>query len=179
MNSVKNKHYKMTTTLLIIYLIMLAWIILFKMQFSIQDLYQFTSFRSVNLVPFAGTAVYDGVIDISEIFYNILIFVPFGIYISILKPDWHFMKKMFPMAGVSLLFEVLQYIFVIGSSDITDFLGNTFGGIVGIAVYILFYKIFKTKTIKALNILAILGTMSIFILGLLLVFGVIRYGNFS
>lgn len=169
----------MTVILLVIYLIVLAWIILFKMQFSIKDLYHFTGFRSVNLIPFAGTAVYDGVIDIGEISYNVLIFTPFGIYISVLKPDWHFIKKLVPIAGVSLLFEVLQYIFVIGSNDITDFLGNTFGGIIGIGVYILFRKIFKTKAIKALNVLAILGTVAILILGLLLMFDVISYGNFS
>lgn len=175
----KSKQHKMTTLLLILYLIILAWIILFKMQFSVEALYQFTGFRSVNLVPFEGTAVYDGILDIGEITYNVLIFIPFGIYISMLKPNWHFLQKILPIAGVSLLFEVLQYIFVIGSSDITDFLGNTLGGIIGIGVYLFFRKIFKSKAMKALNILAILGTLAIFIFGLLLMFGIIQYGSFS
>src|SRR5690625_5812165 len=107
----------MTTLLLILYLIILAWIILFKMQFSIEALYQFTGFRSVNLVPFEGTAVYDGILDIGEITYNVLIFIPFGIYISMLQPNCHFLQKIIHIAVVSLLFEVFKYIFIIGSWD--------------------------------------------------------------
>ncbi|MDM5329870.1 VanZ family protein [Neobacillus sp. CF12] len=91
-------------------------------------------------------------------------FIPFGIYISMLKPNWSFLKKIVPIAGVSLLFEVLQFIL----------LGNTLGGIIGVGVYIVFCKLFSTKANKILNVLASIGTICIFALVLLLIIDVLR-----
>lgn len=179
MHTSKSRQYRITVGLLTVYLLAITWIILFKMQFSIHDLRQITNFRSINLVPFAGTAVYNNQLHYTEIFYNILIFVPFGIYISILKPSWSFTKKITPIAGISLLFEVLQYIFIIGGSDITDFLGNTLGGVIGITIYYSCQKIFKNKATKSLIFLAIIGTLAIFVLGLLIMLDVISYEIFT
>lgn len=179
MHPKNSKHHKITILLFVIYLIVLTWIVLFKMQFSIENLVEFTGFRSINLVPFEGTAVYDGILDVQEISYNVLIFVPFGIYISLLRPNWKFIKKVAPIAGVSLFFEVSQFIFSIGSADITDFLGNTLGGIIGIGIYFLFQKLFKRKAQKILNIIALIGTLAVFVFGLLLMFGFIQYGNYT
>ncbi|MFX3636377.1 MAG: VanZ family protein [Candidatus Pristimantibacillus sp.] len=146
-----------TMSLLVIYLLVLTWIILFKMTFTFQQL---PDFRNINLIPFAGSAIVNDLIDFEEIIDNILIFVPFGIYMSILKPNSTFLKRIAPIASVSLLFEVFQFIFAIGATDITDFIGNTFGGIIGIGIHFILYKILKTetKTNKTLNILASIGT---------------------
>ena len=92
-----------------------------------------------------------------------------------LKPNWSFLKKIVAIAGVSLLFEVLQFIFAIGGSDITDLMGNTLGGIIGVGVYIVFCKLFSTKANKILNVLASIGTICIFALVLLLICGFIIY----
>lgn len=77
-----------------------------------------------------------------------------------------------------MLFEVLQFIFAIGGSDITDLLGNTLGGMIGSGVYVVFRKLFRTKVNKILNSLASIGTLGILALALLLIVGVIRYGNY-
>lgn len=175
----KSRQHKITVGLLVIYLFAMTWIILFKMQFSLTSLLQVTNFRSINLVPFAGTAVYDNQLHFPEIFYNILIFVPFGIYISILKPYWPFLLKLAPIAAVSLLFETLQYIFIIGGSDITDFLANTSGGVLGILIFLIFKKLFKNKATKLLILLAILGTVAVFVLGILIMLGVVNYEIFT
>lgn len=176
MEKSKNNQNKITTGLLAIYLFVLTWIILFKMQFSFQDL---PDFRRINLIPFAGSVIKNDQIDIGEIIYNVLAFIPFGIYISMLKPSWSFLKKIAVIAGVSLLFEVLQFIFTIGGSDITDLIGNTLGGIIGVGVYIVFCKLFSTKANKILNVLASIGTICIVALLLLLIYlrisGVIIY----
>ncbi|WHZ58648.1 VanZ family protein [Metabacillus hrfriensis] len=158
--------------MLAVYLFVLTWIILVKMQFSFQDL---PDFRGINLIPFAGSASVNNQIDFNEIIFNVLAFIPFGIYISMLKPNWSFLKKIAVIAGVSLLFEVLQFIFAIGGSDITDLMGNTLGGIIGVGVYIVFCKLFSTKANKILNVLASIGTICIFALFLLLIIGVITY----
>ncbi|WP_203248550.1 VanZ family protein [Sporosarcina beigongshangi] len=179
MEKSENNQNKITAGLLVVYLFVLTWIILFKMQFSFQDLRHFTDFRGINLIPFAGSVIKNNQIDIGEIIYNVLAFIPFGIYISMLKPRWSFLKKIVLIAGVSLLFEVLQFIFAIGGSDITDLMGNALGGIIGVGVYIVFCKLFRKKANKILNALASIGTICIFALVLLLMIGVIRYGNYG
>ena len=175
----KNNQNKITAGLLAVYLFVLAWIILFKMQFSIQDLHHFTNFRELNLIPFAGSVNKNGQIDVGEIFYNVLAFMPFGIYISMLKPSWSFLKKIVQIAGVSLLFEVLQFSFAIGASDITDLIGNTLGGMIGVGVYIVFCKLFRTKANIILTTLALIGTICVFAFVFLLIIGVIRFGNYG
>jgi len=157
---------KITKILFIVYLLVLIWIILFKMSFSIQDL---PRFRGINLIPFKGTAIVNNTLDYSEILNNILIFVPFGLYLSMLKPHETFLKKITPIAIVSLLFESIQYIFAIGGTDITDFIGNTLGGIIGITIYFIARNFFKKQTIKIINILATIGTFGILALLLILI----------
>lgn len=176
MEKSKNNQKKITACLLAVYLFTLTWIIVFKMQFSFQGL---PDFREINLIPFAGSANVNNQIEFNEIIYNVLAFIPFGIYISMLKSNWSFLKRITVIAGVSLLFEGLQFIFAIGASDITDFMGNTLGGIIGVGVYIVFCKLFSTKATKILNVLASIGTICIVALLLLLIYlrisGVIIY----
>lgn len=162
MKNRESKQGRMTTCLFLVYLIALTWIILFKMEFSIGEL---DKFRGINLIPFRGSVIVNNKIDFSEIYNNVLVFVPFGLYISMLKSNWSFLKKVLPIAGVSLLYEILQFILAIGASDITDFIGNTLGGIIGIGIYFVIRKIFKTEnqTNKALNIIALIATICIVI----------------
>ncbi|MFP7736170.1 VanZ family protein [Priestia aryabhattai] len=172
MEKLKNNQNKITAGLFAVYLFALIWIIVFKMQFSFQGL---PDFRKINLIPFAGSANVNNQIDFNEIIYNVFAFIPFGIYISMLKLSWSFLKKIAVIAGVSLLFEVLQFIFAIGASDITDFMGNTLGGIIGVGVYIVFCKLFSTKANKILNISTSIGVIFLVALVLLLLSGVIRF----
>lgn len=156
----------MTWILLAVYLLVMTWIILFKMSTSFQEL---PNLRNINLIPFNGSVIANNQIDLTEIRDNILIFIPFGVYLSMLKPNWSFYKKVVPIAATSLLFELLQFTFAIGATDITDFIGNTSGGIVGIGIYLALCRILKTKTNKILNILASIGTFCVVALLILLI----------
>jgi len=168
MENKETKQWLLTTCLLVVYLLILTWIIIFKMQFSIQGL---DHLRNINLIPFHESVIVNNRIEFSEIYYNILVFVPFGLYVSMLKSNWSFLKKVAPIASVSLLYEVVQFIFAVGASDLTDLIGNTLGGIIGIAIYIVFRRSLKTdfKTNKILNIIALIGTICVAILLALLV----------
>ena len=84
----------------------------------------------------------------------------FGIYVSMLKPDGGFWKKVLPIFCVSLFYEVMQYVLAIGGSDITDLIGNTLGGVVGIGVFAVLYRLFGRKVIKVLNVLALIGPVA-------------------
>lgn len=136
-----------------IYMILLTWLILFKFAINIYDL---DHIRNINIIPFRESMIVNGKLELSEIIYNILVFVPLGVYISIFKQNWSFIKKVMPSFCLSLLFEILQFTFAIGASDITDIIGNTLGGIIGIAVCFLFKKILKEKYIRIVNIIGII-----------------------
>ncbi|GAA0864741.1 VanZ family protein [Paraclostridium tenue] len=161
MEQVKNnKQKKLTIGLFIVYFLVLTWIILFKMNFSFEDL---VSPRSINLIPFGDSTIVNDRIDIKEIIYNMIVFIPFGIYVCMITDKWSVLKKILSIAGVSLSYEVLQFIFAIGAFDITDLIGNTFGGVVGIAIYYFISKLFKSnqKMNKVLNIIALILTILI------------------
>ena len=151
-----NKQYNLTRILFAVYTLILAWILLFKMSFSIDELYKN---RSINIIPFMGSVIVNGKIDTSEIINNIIVFIPVGIYVCMLKKDWSILKKISVGFFISLGIEVLQFVLAIGATDITDLIGNTFGGIIGIGVFYLFSKVFKNKTNKIINILASIATI--------------------
>ncbi len=164
-----NNLKKLTMGLFVIYFIILTWVILFKMELDI-SLLQKMNFRSVNLIPFSASLEINGKIDVSEIILNIIAFIPFGIYFSIMNSRWKFIQKTILFFGVSLFYEVMQYILAIGGSDITDLITNTLGGITGLGIYFLCSKLLGKNTIKVLNILATVGTVCMVgVLGLLTV----------
>jgi len=152
----KEKKNTLTIVLFMIYVLALIWIILLKLQFSFAEL---DRVRSINLIPLQGSVIINGIVSLNEIFDNIIVFIPFGIYINMLKNKWSFIQKVLPIISVSLTFEVLQFIFAIGRTDITDLLGNTLGGIIGIFIYAVLLKIFKNKTIKIINTVALISTV--------------------
>ena len=160
---------KLTIALLVIYLIVLSWIILFKLQFDIR-LLQDTRLRSINFIPFAGSLIVNGKVELSEIILNIIVFIPFGVYMSMIFQNWGFFRKIVPIFTVSLLYEMMQYLFAIGASDITDLIGNTLGGVIGVAIYHILQRLLGKRTIKIVNILAAIGTILIILfLGLLII----------
>lgn len=152
------KQYNLTMILFTIYFFLLIWILLFKMSFSFDELY---GRRSINIIPFLGTAMVNGKLHTSEIINNILIFIPVGIYTCMLKQDWSITKKISVAFFISLAVEVLQFVLAIGATDITDLIGNTIGGVIGIGVFYLFTRLFKNKTINILNILASISTVGL------------------
>ena len=149
--------------LFLIYFVVIIWVIIFKMSFSIHEL---TQLRSINLIPYGDSAIVNQQVDFSEIYMNILAFVPFGIYLAMLKPNSAIVKLVAIVGFTSLSIEVIQYLFAIGASDITDLIGNTFGGLLGILFDRVSVKTLKSrqKTNKIFNILATIATASFLIL---------------
>lgn len=160
---------KKTTILLFsIYLLIITWIILFKAATSLKQL---PHIRNINLIPLAGSVIVNNKIYWDEIINNAVIFIPVGIYISMLKTTWSIPRKILPILCLSLLYETLQFIFAIGATDITDVISNTLGGSIGIGIYFIFRKLFKTeqRTNRVINTLASICTMLIIILLFILI----------
>ena len=158
MNVWRNHQKIIAASLLGIYLLVLTWIILFKMSVSLEEI---PNFRGMNFIPFEGTTIVNNQLDVSEIINNVLIFIPLGIYISLLQPTWSFLKRIAPIVATSLLFEIIQYSFAIGGMDITDLIGNTLGGTLGIFLYVVIFKLFSTKANPILLISGMIGTIGV------------------
>ena len=162
----KNKKLNLTYIVFGIYLVYLCWAILLKLGTSFDSI---PHLRNINLIPFRGS-VTTSRWGIRELAYNVLSFLPFGLYISIIKNKWSFFKKVLVAFLLSLSFEIIQYVFAIGASDITDIMNNTFGAIIGILVYAILNKIFKSKEIIILNILGLIAEICFTLLILLITF---------
>ena len=142
----------------VLYFFLLTWIIVFKFRLDITTL---RYLRSINLIPFKEN-------ELKEIFINIFLFIPYGMYLRELSS-----KKSLTVAMVvltSFLFELLQYILHIGISDITDIMMNTLGGIIGILFISILEK--KIESSKILDnsikyLLSIIPFLMIFLLFLL------------
>ncbi len=103
---------------------------------------QRTLFRSVNLIPFYSITEYitSNSMNIkrfafSNVVGNIVIFIPLGVYLSLLKKNKRTITNLLIIFIVSLFVEIIQGILGIGISDIDDVILNSLGGWIGILGY--------------------------------------------
>lgn len=73
----------------------------------------------------------------SNLFGNILIFLPFGFFISMAGKTRGFFKTLFYSLALSLCVEVLQLVTRVGSFDVDDILLNTVGGVLGYIIFVI------------------------------------------
>ena len=66
---------------------------------------------------------------------NILIFVPYGFFISMASKSRGFFKTLFFSMGLSLCVEIAQLFTRVGSFDVDDILLNTIGGVIGYIIF--------------------------------------------
>ena len=133
------------------YFILLIWLALFKFATNLLEL---PSMRGVNLIPFYYSQETNT--HLKEVLYNIIVFIPLGVYVQIFKEDWKKATKFLVIFLTSFLFEVVQFTLAIGASDVTDLIGNTLGGIVGILFCIIIKKFAPKKFISIINVSGLL-----------------------
>lgn len=109
--------------------------------------------QSVNFIPF-----FDWNVDrsglIRDIILNIILFFPFGFLLQMLnKKNKLSLLQIFIPFVASISIEILQYIFSVGVTDITDVICNTLGTVFGAISYLMFNIIFKKNKVKANRIL--------------------------
>lgn len=144
----KNKASKIIFAL---YCLILIWFVMFKGSISSGNINLLSGSRSINIIPFYY-ADETGVIHAREVMLNILVFVPFGVYMRLLGANLK--NSILYTLCCSVFFEVCQFILGLGASDITDIISNTLGGIIGVLVYCAAQKLFKAGTHKVINIVA-------------------------
>lgn len=108
-----------------VYLVLLVWTVLWKLNapwIGVDTM--------VKVVPFAATSE-AGPSAPLEVVVNLLLFVPFGLYLGLLTPTRRWWTAGGLVAGASLALEVSQYALGVGRSDTTDLIVNTVGGLTG------------------------------------------------
>jgi glycopeptide antibiotics resistance protein len=109
-----------------------------------------------------------------EIIYNCAVFIPFGLLLSVNFKRAGFWRKLAYVFVFSLAAETAQFVFAIGTSDITDPITNTFGGFLGIMLYDLCSK--RVKNEKLDRFIVVAGTvMLVSFIALRVLFFNIRY----
>ncbi len=128
----------------------MAKILLFK-NFSPMEVFNSDRdmFRTFNLIPFKSIKhYYSGsfaiIIAHINVFGNILIFIPFGIYLQLYLKDKSILKSFVITLISSVIIEVVQFAFGIGIADIDDVILNTVGGLIGILIYKILVLVFKS-----------------------------------
>ncbi len=144
--------------------------------FSVVDLH---AARRVNLIPFQTITEYlNGtklMLALNNVLGNIIVFIPYGIYIQVLRKDKRFGISFLQVLFTSVSIEIIQFAFNLGAADIDDVILNCLGGLIGIGIYKLLLKMVKEpgKVKKIIAILSlVVGGPIILIMGLLMMNGI-------
>ncbi|MCL1870321.1 MAG: VanZ family protein [Promicromonosporaceae bacterium] len=129
-----------------IYVLVLVWVVLLKLHTDgFGDL---VGRRSVNVVPFGGTGA--GGVGASELAVNVLAFIPLGVLAYLAARRRRFARVFLPIVALSLVFEIVQLVFGIGASDITDVLTNSAGGLLGLGIAWLGFRVLGDRAQRGL-----------------------------
>lgn len=154
-------------TLLVLYLVLLAWIVLWKLEVPwVGD------HRVIKLVPFAATRD-AGASSSLDVVVNLLLFVPFGVYLGLLAPARAWWASAGLIAAGSLALEVLQYVLAVGRSDVTDVVVNTAGGLAGLVLLSGVRRVFRAHSVRVVTLVCSVVTALVLVAtGLFLASGV-------
>ena len=138
------------------YLVLLTWAVLWKLEVPYVGA-AWALPRPFKLVPFVASGD-AGASDPLELLANLLLFVPFGVYLGLLAPRWRWWAAAALFAGSSLLLEVAQHVISTGSFDITDVIVNTVGGLAGLALFVVTRRVLHDRTDAVAGRVLVVGT---------------------
>ena len=159
----------------IIYVIFLLRITFFK-QVTLNNLFSAigASERTISIIPFKS--IYDMAVSntsigriIENVLGNIVLFIPFGILFSIISNK---KRKGVLCAAIilSLLIEITQFLFALGSTDVDDLIFNVLGAYIGYFVSDKISKQFKSYTHFLIAMTLITAILGASVFGYLLVY---------
>ncbi|HJA19616.1 VanZ family protein [Mediterraneibacter catenae] len=124
-------------TLMYIYLSFVLYFTLMPVITSLPFVFNH-SYVPMNLVPFIDVSYGRGDF-IRQIVLNVIMTIPFGFLLPLIKSKTSLIKIMLYTFLLSLGIEILQpLVSDFRSSDITDLITNVFGGVLGYILYFLF-----------------------------------------
>lgn len=153
-----------------VYLVLLAWIVLWKLGMPWTGVA-----RVIKLVPFAATAD-AGSSSPSEVLVNLLLFVPFGVYLGLVARSWPWWRVGVAAAATSLSLEVAQFVLGVGSSDLTDVIVNAAGAVAGVGLLALVRLALRERAATVVTRICAAGTVVAVLATALFVASPIRLG---
>lgn len=122
-----------------------------------------THIDAVNLLPFHSIRenLEYGRKPISwDMLDNMVMFVPIGIIYCYYQKKFMVVKAIALSFSTTLLIECAQFVLKTGVADIDDLIINTFGGLIGILLYVLLRELSKrTKNTETHEVIDIIATM--------------------
>lgn len=155
----------------VVYVLLLGWIILWKLEVPhVGD----GSLRVVKLLPFfaSGDA---GASAPLELLVNLLLFIPLGTYLGLIVPGMRWGRATVTILGASFVLEAVQYVLALGSSDVTDLIVNTAGGLIGFGGLALARSRFKGTATALMTRGCIVVTVVLLVLVVLFVVSPLRF----
>jgi glycopeptide antibiotics resistance protein len=166
-NKKVTRQHAANSVMLAVYLLFLIWAILWKCRVPFIG----GTERVINLIPFSGNSGY-------EILFNLVLFVPLGFYVASVVKIHGVIKQILTVLAVSLVFEILQYLLAVGSSDITDLILNTLGGASGIIGFFMLKMLSGKHTDKMVLIAGgFITTVVLYCSVSFIVFGMLYIGS--
>ena len=157
-----------------VYLVLLAWIILWKLEVPWIGEAALLP-RPIKLIPFLPSAEADASNPL-EVLANVLLFVPFGLYLGLLAPSWRWWQSAAVFAAASLALEVTQHLISIGSFDMTDVIVNTAGGLTGVGLVVLAQRRSHGRAAVLLTRICVIGTAALVLAVGLFIASPLHYG---
>src|SRR3954470_16247807 len=131
----------MSRVLFALYLLTLLWLTLFKLSYDIGSVLSGYRTRSLNLVPFVTL----GQVGLSETVSNVVTFLPFGLLAALNFKQTALWRLLLAVLAFSVVVETLQFVLAIGTTDVTDVVTNTLGGLVGLGLYRLLNRVVRAE----------------------------------
>jgi glycopeptide antibiotics resistance protein len=143
--------------LFVIYLVLLAWAVVWKLDTPYVGAAAGLP-RPIKLIPFAPSAEAGGSAPL-EVVANLVLFVPFGLYLGLLAPAWQWWTVTGVFVGASLVLETTQHLLSTGSFDTTDIIVNTAGGLAGVGLFVLLRRRLQARTSVVVTRACLIGTV--------------------
>lgn len=125
------KDEKKKRIILVVGMIMLTaliiWLKLFHLDLSFSLRKQ--AVEDVNFIPFIALFRRPQHYVWLKYVINVLVYIPFGVCASVLLKKWY--KVLGLCVIISVLMEMIQFLFSLGVADITSVILNAFGGLIG------------------------------------------------
>ncbi len=115
---------------LVLHVALLVWLVVWKFRTPYVGTGEL---RAVKLVPFVASEGYSAS-QTWEVLGNLFVFIPLGVLLGVVATRWSWGARALGIAALSTGFELAQYVLAVGSSDTTDVIMNTAGGVIGLLV---------------------------------------------
>lgn len=151
----------LSKALLLIYVLTLVWLVLFKLSLDLPSVFD-QHIRSITLTPFTNFSGGNARGTVN----NLIVFIPLGLLLSVNFKRSSFWRRFLFVFSFSLSAELVQYVFAIGRTDITDIIMNTSGGILGLGLYEICRTYIRHEKLDQYVVSAV-GVMVILLFGVL------------